>query len=70
MISANIVIDKNALQICTKGKSMPAILRLNEELCTFFGLWIAEGSYTNKNEVRISIHEAELKYFEQLTVSL
>jgi len=70
MENAEINFDKSTLQVSTKGKSLPALLILNEDLCTFLGLWIAEGSYTNKNEVRISIHESELKYFEQLALKL
>ncbi len=70
MSKANINYDKNTIQISTKGKSIPAILQLTEELCLFLGLWIAEGSYTNKNEVRISINQSELKYFQPLITKI
>lgn len=70
MNAAEVEYDKSILQVSTKGKSLPAILTLTEEFCTFLGLWMAEGSYTNKNEVRLSIHESELKYFEQLAIKL
>ena len=70
MKKSGIEYDKDALQISTKGKSLPATMLLTDELCAFFGLWMAEGSYTNKNEVRISINESELKYFEQLITGL
>jgi len=70
MNGANILYDENCLQLSTKGKSTPAIMHITDELSLFFGLWMAEGSYTNKNEVRISIHEDELKYYEQLTTRL
>tara|TARA_Y100000310_G_scaffold344510_1_gene457652 strand:+ start:4552 stop:8346 length:3795 start_codon:yes stop_codon:yes gene_type:complete len=59
--TANIPINKNFLQLGTKGKSMPAKLTMSEDLLTFFGLWMAEGSFTTKNEVRLSIHRAEEK---------
>lgn len=70
MEKARIEFDKNSLQLYTKGKSMPAIMPLSDELCTFFGLWMAKGSYSNKNEVKVSINESELKYFEQLIARL
>lgn len=62
----NITINKDLLQIRTKGKVFPATLKFSEELWTFFGLWMAEGSYTTKNEVRLSIHRDEEKVVAQL----
>jgi SpoVK/Ycf46/Vps4 family AAA+-type ATPase/intein/homing endonuclease len=70
MKKANVPVDVSSIQISTKGKSLPAKLTITEELCVFFGLWIAEGSYTNKNEVRLSLHSSELKYFEPLVTKL
>ena len=63
---ANLKIEIDEMQICTKGKSFPAILKINEEFVTFLGLWMAEGSYTSKDEVRITIHQDEEKVFGQL----
>ena len=66
MKEANLNINKDFLQISTKGKSMACKLRLTEDLMLFFGLWLAEGSYTNKNEVRLSIHRKEEKFVADL----
>jgi 26S proteasome subunit P45 family len=54
------------IKISTKGKSMPALLTLSEEFCSFLGIWVAEGSYTTKNEVRLSIHRKEESAVKQL----
>ena len=45
---------------CTKG--IPAILELNEDMCSFFGWWLAEGSYSNTSSVRISLNSLETDY--------
>src|SRR3989344_2910567 len=70
MDRAQITVNKEQIQIGTKGKVFPAILRFSEELWTFFGLWIAEGSYTTKNEVRLSIHQKEVEFVSQLCTRL
>ncbi len=62
--SANIYIDKEKVQLTTKGKNIPAILKISEDLCTFLGVWMAEGSY-NKG-VRVSLHRKEEKAISQL----
>ncbi|MBS3136353.1 AAA family ATPase [Candidatus Woesearchaeota archaeon] len=70
MNEAGISLKDNFMQISTKGKSMPSTLRLSEELMLFFGLWMAEGSYTNKNEVRLSIHINEENFVAELCKKL
>ena len=66
MRKANIGINEEDIRICTKGKSFPSMLEFNEDFCAFLGLWVAEGSYTNKNEVRLSIHSKEEKAVKEL----
>lgn len=66
MKEANLKIDKDFLQVCTKGKSLSSIIRFSNDLWTFLGLWIAEGSYTKKGEVRVSIHRNEEKEVARL----
>jgi len=56
----------NDINISTKGKSIPRLMRFTEEFCAFLGLWVAEGSYTNKNEVRLSVHCKEEKAVKEL----
>jgi len=56
---ADLDYNKEEISIATKGKSLPVQMELTEDLCTFFGIWLAEGSYTAKNEVRISLHRDE-----------
>src|SRR3989344_3375377 len=65
MNESNLPIDKNYVQLSARGKSMPCQLKLTEELCLFFGLWIAEGSY-NRDNVRISLHRKEEGIFVEL----
>ncbi|RLJ02127.1 MAG: hypothetical protein DRP10_02270 [Candidatus Aenigmatarchaeota archaeon] len=67
---AKININKEKIKIYSKGKSIPAVLEFTENLCLFFGLWIAEGSYTNKNEVRLSINAQELDEIVRLCTTL
>ncbi|MBI2659813.1 AAA family ATPase, partial [Candidatus Woesearchaeota archaeon] len=66
MEQAKVEINKEDIKICTRGKSFPSILEFKEDFCAFLGLWIAEGSYTNKNEVRLSIHRKEEKAVKEL----
>ena len=66
MQRAKIPLQKEEISIFTKGKSLPSQLRITEDLCAFFGLWMAEGSYTTKNEVRLSIHQDEEKTIREL----
>ncbi len=70
MKTAGIEINRSFLQLSTKGKSLPCALKLTEDLCLFLGLWLAEGSYTNNNEVRISIHRNEESLFADLCTKL
>jgi len=65
-----IEIDKNEIEIFTKGKSLPAKVKLTEDFLRFLGYWMAEGSYTNKNEVRLSINKNEEKIVKNLCESL
>ena len=59
MAVARIKVEPELIRIGTKGKGMSPILELTPELCEFFGWWLAEGSYTNKNEVRLSLNAKE-----------
>ncbi|MDI6806749.1 MAG: AAA family ATPase, partial [Candidatus Aenigmarchaeota archaeon] len=70
MREAEIELDKENIRICTKGKSLPAKLKLNKEFLTFLGLWVAEGSYTNKLEPRLSLNENEIKEVKELCEKL
>ncbi|MFQ6084325.1 MAG: AAA family ATPase, partial [Candidatus Aminicenantia bacterium] len=66
----NINLDKEKIRIHTKGKSLPAILELNEDFLTFLGLWIAEGSYNDKSGVRVSINDSEIEEVKKLLEKL
>ncbi|HLD86775.1 MAG TPA: AAA family ATPase, partial [Candidatus Nanoarchaeia archaeon] len=59
MAIAKVKYSHDDIKISTKGKSIPSMLKLTEEFCSFLGIWLAEGSYTSKNEVRLSIHRNE-----------
>ncbi|MFQ5621267.1 MAG: AAA family ATPase [Candidatus Nanoarchaeia archaeon] len=70
MDAAKIEVDPYSLWIATKGKRTRAVLSITQELCHFFGWWLAEGSYTNKNEVRLSIHSKEVDELVKLCTGL
>ena len=66
MDKAKIKFNPYKLKICSlNGKSLPAIVRFNEDLCIFLGLWIAEGSY-DKYTVNISINIKEREIVKKL----
>ncbi|MFQ5795057.1 MAG: AAA family ATPase [Candidatus Bipolaricaulia bacterium] len=58
--AANLSVDPKRLTLATikRYKDIPAIMTLSEDLCTFFGLWLAEGSFL-KGSVRVSVHADE-----------
>jgi len=59
MKKSNITLNPSEIQIGTKGKGTSALLKITPSLCRFFGWWMAEGSYTNKDEARLSINSKE-----------
>ncbi len=62
MDAAGLAVDTAWLEVGTKGKSLPGRLPITRDLCRFFGWWMAEGSYTNKDEVRLSLHASEIDH--------
>lgn len=70
MKETEIDFDEEKIRIYTKGKSLPAVLKLTEDFLTFLGLWIAEGSYTNKLEPRLSLNETEVEEVKELCEKL
>jgi len=62
MDASGIKINSEEIIIGTKGKGTSGVLKLNNDICEFFGWWMAEGSYTNKNEVRLSLNAQESEY--------
>lgn len=69
METASITVQNEFVQLYTKGKSIPSKLAFSEDLCTFLGLWMAEGSYT-AGCVRISVHRREEKVMADLCTKL
>jgi len=63
---AGVKVNKNLLQLCTKGKSFPAILDFSVDFWEFLGLWMAEGSYVEKGGVRLSVSRKEEEYVSKL----
>jgi len=59
--AADLPVDPERLTLSTtrRRKGIPAVLTLSEDLCAFFGLWLAEGSFSKERSVRISIHVDE-----------
>lgn len=54
------------IKISSKGKSLPPVIELTEDFCTFLGLWLAEGSYNKKETVRLSLNSKEAEEFKKL----
>ena len=54
------------IKISSKGKSLPPVIELTEDFCTFLGLWLAEGSYSKKETVRLSLNSKESEEFKKL----
>ncbi|MBI3036774.1 AAA family ATPase [Candidatus Woesearchaeota archaeon] len=69
METAQMPVQNEFVQLYTKGKPIPSEIVLTEDLCTFFGLWMAEGSYF-AGGVRISIHRKEEKVMADLCAKL
>jgi SpoVK/Ycf46/Vps4 family AAA+-type ATPase/intein/homing endonuclease len=69
MDTVKISVAPEFIQLYTKGKSIPSELIISEDLCTFLGLWIAEGSYL-RNGVRLSLHRKEEKVMADLCTKL
>ncbi|MBI4170733.1 MAG: AAA family ATPase [Candidatus Aenigmarchaeota archaeon] len=61
--SNNGAIDYNAARIVAKqnGGSLPAKITIDEDLATIIGLFLAEGSYTTKDAIRITNELPETK---------
>ncbi|MBI2085379.1 MAG: AAA family ATPase [Candidatus Aenigmarchaeota archaeon] len=70
MEKAAISIDPEQINISSKGKSLPAKIKITKDFCEFLGLWIAEGSFNGDEAVRISIHQNEVKKVLPLIESL
>ncbi|MBU3958150.1 MAG: AAA family ATPase [Nanoarchaeota archaeon] len=62
--------NSSEIRIFTKGKSLPAKIKIDEDFCTFLGLWVAEGSFTQKGEVRLSLNEDEVQDIQKLVERL
>ncbi len=69
MKTSGIPVENEFVQLYTKGKSIHSRIVFSEELCTFLGLWLAEGSYF-ENGVRVSIHRKEEKVLADLCARL
>ncbi|MBI3976771.1 MAG: AAA family ATPase [Chloroflexi bacterium] len=59
--AAGIPVDPEALTLSTlkRRSGIPTRIPLTTDLCTFFGLWLAEGSFSKGRGVRISVSRDE-----------
>ncbi len=57
--------NKSDIRIGT-NKQLPGIVKIDEKLATFIGLWIAEGSYNRQDTVRISTSYKESQKIAEL----
>ncbi|HII53403.1 TPA: AAA family ATPase, partial [Candidatus Micrarchaeota archaeon] len=65
--------DSSKILVCTgKGacKGLPGIIKLDGELALFLGLWVAEGSYTREDTVRVSTSDCQLGKIAELCAKL
>lgn len=70
MKESKIDYNPDEIRIFTKGKSLSAKIKIDEDFCTFLGLWVAEGSFTQKGEVRLSLNENEATDIQKLVERL
>jgi len=70
MDTAKIEFDPEDIRIGAGCKTLPGIIRINKELATFLGLWIAEGSYNRKDTVRVSTSDKEMEVVAELCKGL
>ena len=70
--AVDVVIEPGKLTLTKAGgrKSVPAIMALSKDLCDFFGLWLAEGSYSKNRSVRLSVHLDEANRVADLCARL
>jgi len=61
MGEAAIAYNRKDLLVGAGSKRLPGEMKIDEDLATFIGLWVAEGSYNRKDTVRISTSEQELE---------
>ncbi|MBU0532813.1 AAA family ATPase [Candidatus Micrarchaeota archaeon] len=67
---SGIQIDKEKILIGAGSKTLPGVMKIDEKLATFIGLWIAEGSYNRKDTIRISVSDKEIKKIAKLCRTL
>ncbi|MFH1222088.1 MAG: AAA family ATPase [Candidatus Micrarchaeota archaeon] len=64
-------IDYGKENLVFSGKrKLPVILKIDEKLATFLGLWVADGCYNRKDTVRLSCSIDELEKVSSLCSSL
>lgn len=56
---AGIEYNPKNIHLLIKKKRFPALVKIDEDLSTFLGLWVAEGSYNREDTVRLSVSEEE-----------
>ncbi|MFP3949842.1 MAG: AAA family ATPase [Candidatus Micrarchaeia archaeon] len=59
MEEAGVGYQAKGLELLVKKKRFPAVVHIGEDLSTFLGLWVAEGSYNREDTVRISVSSEE-----------
>lgn len=59
MKRADIQFDGSGIRVFARKKSLKGEIKIDENIATFLGLWVAEGSYNYDHTVRISTSERE-----------
>ncbi len=70
MESAGVEFRKEELRIGSGSKTLPGIIKIDKNMATFLGLWVAEGSYNRRDTVRISTSKEEEEKISSLCKSL
>ncbi len=66
MKKSSVKFEKEKIRIGSGSKTLPGIVKIDENLATFIGLWVAEGSYNRKETVRISTSANEIEKISNL----
>ncbi|MBI2542723.1 MAG: AAA family ATPase [Candidatus Aenigmarchaeota archaeon] len=63
---AKVDINPDDIRIYSRTRHLPARLALDDDMLTFLGLWVAEGSYNKNGNVRLSVHKNEAETVKKL----
>lgn len=63
---ASLELDNAQLLVGAGSKTLPGVIKMDEKVAAFIGLWIAEGSYNREDTLRLSVSETEIEHVSDL----